>query len=205
MSGVAIYMEGGGPSPNGKAALRQGMDRFLRPLKDAARERSLFWKLVPCGSREETYRRFRNAVENTDSDETQILLVDSEALVTRTVRVHLQERDDWDLSFALEHTIHLMAQVMETWIVADPGALARYYGQGFNVGKLSKRQDLEQEPKTGIERALKDATRRTGKGVYHKIRHASELLKRLDPTRVKERCVHCARLFEELDRIIEAA
>ena len=205
MSGVAIYMEGGGPSPYGKAALRQGMDRFLRPLKETARERSLFWRLVPCGSREETYRRFRHAVENSDPDGTQILLVDSEALVTRTARAHLQERDDWDLSFALEHTIHLMAQVMETWIVADPDALARYYGQRFNVGKLPRRQNLEQESKASIERALKDATRRTGKGVYHKIKHARELLTRLDPTRVKKRCRHCKRLFEELERIIAAA
>ena len=203
--GVAIYMEGGGPGPDGKAALRQGMDRFLCPLKQAARRRSLFWKLVPCGSRGETCRRFKNAVNNAHPNETQILLVDSEALMTLPPQAHLQETDGWDLSFAREETIHLMVQVMETWIVADPEALARYYGQGFNVGKLPQQRDLEQEPKTSVENALKDATRRTGKGVYHKIRHASELLKRLDQARVKERCPHCKRLFEELDQIIEAA
>ena len=79
----------GGPSPNGKAALRQGMDRFLRPLKDAARERVA---LLEAGAMRFAGRR-PTAASGMPSripipTETQILLVDSEALVTRTVRVH---------------------------------------------------------------------------------------------------------------------
>ena len=45
MSGVEIYMEGGGDSRDGKAALRQGMDALLEPLKAAARSNALHWKL----------------------------------------------------------------------------------------------------------------------------------------------------------------
>ncbi len=101
--------------------------------------------------------------------------------------------------------IHLMVQFMETWIVADPQALAEYYGQGFHATRLPGRRNLEKEPKTSVERALREATRSTGKGVYHKIRHASELLKRLNRTRVVDRCRHCKRLFKVLDGIIEAA
>lgn len=203
--GIAIYMEGGGPGPAGKAALRQGMDRFLGPLKMAARRRSLSWKLMLCGSREATYRRFKNTGRTSDPSETQILLVDSEALVRLPPQAHLRDRDRWDLSFAREDTIHLMVQVMETWIVADPEALARYYGRDFKVGKLPRRPDLEQVPKASVQKALGEATKRTSKGVYHKIRHASALLKRLDQARVKDRCRHCKRLFEALDGIIEAA
>lgn len=204
--GVAIYMEGGGPGRSGRAALRQGMDHFLGPLKLAARRRSLSWKLVPCGSRSEAYRRFRNACENADPDETRILLVDAEAPVTLAPRAHLRERvgDRWDLGFASDDTVHLMVQLMETWLVADPVALADYYGRGFNAARLPERLDLEEEPKASVERALEEATRRTGKGAYHKIRHASELLKRLDQERVKARCRHCNRLFEALDGIFVA-
>ena len=57
MSGVAIYMEGGGDGKGAKAALRQGMDTLLHPLKAAVRTKDLHWKLVPCGGRNEVFRR----------------------------------------------------------------------------------------------------------------------------------------------------
>lgn len=55
MKHIAIYMEGGGDHKAGKAALRQGMDALLQPLKEIARSHALGWKLVPplqndCGS-----------------------------------------------------------------------------------------------------------------------------------------------------------
>ena len=196
-------MEGGGRG--NRRRLRVGMAAFLRPLAEAARGKLLPLVVVPCGSRESTFRRFRDSVNNADSHERQILLVDSETPVTLPARAHLRETAGWNLSFAPMHTIHLMVQVMETWILADPRALAEYYGQNFNVGRLPKRADLEQEPKTSVEKALKDATKRTGKGVYHKTKHASELLKLLNQRLVKERCRYCKRLFEALDGIIEAA
>ena len=203
LGGITILMEGGGRGR--KRDLRIGMGVFLQPLAEAARRKSLSFNVIPCGSRENTFRRFRDTVDNADPNETQILLVDSETLVTLPAPAHLRETDGWDLSFALEQTIHLMVQVMEAWIVADPKAVAQYYGQGFNLRKLPKRQALEQVPKTRVDKALKDATKRTGKGVYHKIRHAGELLMRLDRARVKERCRHCKRFFEALEGIIEAA
>ncbi len=207
MSGLVIYMEGGGCGRGGRAELRRGMSAFLRPLVEAASRKALRWGLVACGSRTEAYRRFRKAVEDAGPGEIKVLLVDAEELVTGGPRNHLSERkeDKWDLGFVSDAAIHLMVQVMETWIVADPEALARYYGRGFNSAKLPKRTNLEKEPKLRVANALKDATRQTGKGPYHKIRHASELLKRVSPARVKERCPHCKRLFEELHRIIEAA
>lgn len=202
MRSVAIYMEGGGPGRDGKVALRQGMDDFLGSLKKVARSKSLNWKLVACGSRNETYNRFKDAVSKADSDEIKILLVDAEELVAKAPRAHLQQRDKWDLSSVSDAAVHLMAQVMETWIVADPDALAEYYGQGFNSAKLPQRTDLEQVSKTRVESALKEATRRTQKGAYHKIKHAKALLRKLDARTVRSRCHHCERLFSELGRIL---
>ena len=98
-----------------------------------------------------------------------------------------------------------MAQTMETWIVSDSEALAGYYGQGFNENALSKRANLEEEPKADVERTLNRATERSGKGRYHKIRHASHLLRRTDAERVRKRCPHCRRLFDVVGRMMDAA
>ena len=97
-----------------------------------------------------------------------------------------------------------MVQTMETWIVADPEALRRYYGQGFHAGALPMRPNLEEEPKASVEDSLERATERTQKGRYDKIRHASELLQRMDAETVKTRCHHCRRLFDDLGQMIDA-
>ena len=204
MSGIAIYMEGGGEGNATKAALRQGMDTFLQPLKEAARDKALGWKLVCCGSRNEAFQRFQNAV-NSGDDVVNVLLVDAEGPVKNPARRHLQDRDEWDLSFTCEDTVHLMVQTMETWIVADAAALTSYYGKDFRANKLPKATNLETVPKTTVERSLDEATKSTQKGRYHKIRHASDLLKLIDVESVKERCAHCQRLFDEIGRIVDAA
>ena len=204
MSGVAIYMEGGGDRRDAKAAIRQGMDRLLQPLKDAARARALHWKLVPCGGRDEAFRRFRDAVGNGDNAIV-VLLVDAERPVSGAPHLHLQSWDEWNMDFADEDTIHLMVQTMETWIVADPYALSGYYKQNFNGNVLPRRTNLEEVAKADIERALERATEHTQKGRYHKIKHASDLLKQIDVERVKARCPHCARLFDKLGPMIDAA
>ena len=201
MSGIAIYMEGGGDGSGSRAALRQGMNAFLGPLREAARARAMGWKLVCCGSRNEAFRRFRDAVRH-DGQVLAVLLVDAEERVTRPVREHLQDRDGWNLSFTEEDQLHLMVQTMETWIVADPEALRAYYGQHFNETALSRGSDLEDMPKEDIARSLDRATERTRKGRYHKIGHARDLLKRIDVEKVKRRCSHCRRLFEVIGKVL---
>ena len=204
MSGVTIYMEGGGDSGSNKAAIRQGMDALLQPLKAAARAKALHWRLVPCGGRDKAFRGFRNAVNRGD-DAIILLLVDSEEPVTKAPCSHLQARDGWDIGFADEDAIHLMVQVMETWIVADPDALNRYYGQNFDRNVLPRGANLEEVTKGEVARVLDQATEHTTKGRYHKIRHASELLKRIDVEKVKVRCRHCKRLFDKLEQKINEA
>lgn len=117
MIGIAIYMEGGGDGKENRAALRQGMDTFLQPLKEAARNKALPWKLVCCGPRNEAFKRFIDAV-NSSADVVNILLVDAEGPVNQSARDHLQDRDGWNLRFIEEYTVHLMVQTMEAWIVA---------------------------------------------------------------------------------------
>jgi len=194
MTGVAIYMEGGGDSTASKAAIRQGMGEFLRGIRDRVRERRLTWKLVACGSRTSAHAAYTHAVQ-TQPQAFNILLVDSEGPMKGTPRDHLKARDGWNLD-GDEDAYHLMVQSMEAWIVADANALRRYYRQGFLENALPAAEDLETVAKTDVMRALAHATRGTQKGAYRKIDHASEILARVDPTQVMRRCGHCRRLFE---------
>ncbi|MDR2675925.1 MAG: hypothetical protein LBC18_13925, partial [Opitutaceae bacterium] len=60
---LRIYLEGGGDTADGRTKLRQGMDGFLKPLKDLARRQRWHWKLIPCKGRSETWDAFQNARE----------------------------------------------------------------------------------------------------------------------------------------------
>ena len=205
MRSISIYLEGGGDTAGTRAALRQGMDAFLQPMKQAARDKALLWKLIACGTRSEAYKGFRNAINDSEGDEVVVLLVDAEEPVNRLASDHLRNRDGWDLGLASDDIIHLMVQTMETWVVADPHTLSVYYGQGFRANVLPKAQNLETIPKSDIEQCLNEATRQTLKRTYHKIKHASDLLQRIDAGKVKKRCRHCRRLFENLEKMIKAA
>ena len=96
-----------------------------------------------------------------------------------------------------------MIQTMETWIVADTEALADYYGQNFRKSALPSTNDLEAISKTEIASALKRATQATQKEEYHKIRHASDLLKQIDSSKVRDRCPSCEKLFDDMIRAIQ--
>lgn len=165
------------------------------------------WNLVMCGSRRVAYDRFLHEV-STSSDEFVVLLVDSEEEVTSSATEHLAARrgDGWtNWSGATGRQVHLMVQTMETWLSADVEALRQYYGQGFNERALPKRQNLEMAPKQEVASGLRRATEKTQKGRYHKIRHAGELLARIDVEKVQSRCPHCRRLFDTLAEAIETA
>jgi hypothetical protein len=139
MSSIAIYLEGGGGGKDSKATLRVGLEAFLSPLKDAIRAKAWKWRLVCCGGRNAAFDGFQNAVRNGD-DTIVALLVDAEGPLNGPARAHLQFRDHWDLKSCSDDVIHLMVQAMEAWVVADPDALAAYYGQKFRNNALPKAQ-----------------------------------------------------------------
>jgi len=205
MTGVRIYLEGGGDFQDQKAQLRLGMDAFLASLKNQVRVKRWKWKLAPCGGRQNAFEAFQNARKFSVDGEIIVLLVDAEAPLTAATRaehLRLRQGDGWDLTGVPEETIHLMVETMETWIVADPQALAAYYGQQFNANALPPNINPEQVEKNSIENALKQATRATQKGTYQKIRHASDLLQRIDPQTVRKKCPNCDRLFQVLGVLI---
>ncbi len=95
-----------------------------------------------------------------------------------------------------------MVQTMEAWIVADPDALADFYGQNFQARALPQTANLETVPKREIANALKNATQGASKGEYHKIQHIQRLLSSLNPDKVRKRCPSCAWLFEFMRALI---
>lgn len=131
-------MEGGGDSKEGKARLREGMAEFFRKV---VAQKKPGWRIVACGSRNDAHDAFRNA-NRTSPENFNVLLVDSEEAVAqaRSPRNHLQQRDGWDLNGVNDDSIHLMIRVMETWIVADAGAVAEYYQQHFLKKRLADRR-----------------------------------------------------------------
>jgi hypothetical protein len=200
---LRIYLEGGGDQKEQKAGLRRGMTAFLDSLKRFAAEKSISLDVVVCGGRQKAYDKFRNAL-STDPSNLAVLLVDAEENVALLPRAHLANRDGWSLDGIDERSVHLMAQTMETWIVADAEAVRFYYDQGF-VSCLPKANDLEPITKSEILELLERATRHTQKGKYHKTRHAPDLLSLLDPVKVRHRCKFCDRLFSVLEDRLQQA
>lgn len=94
--------------------------------------------------------------------------------------------------------IFWMIQLMESWFLADPDALARYYTKDFRKDALRGNPRIEEIPKVEVEAKLKQATRETGKGRYHKTDHAPGILALLDPDRARHASPACNRLFDEL-------
>ena len=196
MKELWIFVEGGG-GKDSKDELRRAFSEFLKEPREAARGKGVHWRVVMCGSRDAAYKAFRNAARDL-RDASLFLLVDAEREVSGTPRQHLVARDPWDLSFASDEQCHLMAQVMESWFLADPDALARFYGQQFGARQIPTRKNVEEVPKAEVEAVLKSSTARTQKGEYHKIHHGAPLLESLDPKRVRARAPHCERLFQTL-------
>jgi len=214
MKAIAIYVEGGGNHPGPE--LRVGFDTLLRTQKAAAQARRLRWSMVLCGDRRATCDAFLDAVSK-EPEVVNVLLVDSEAPIAAQTgdanedaaarRRHLKTRDGWELDAVDADRIHLMVQCMEAWIVSDPEALSAFYGQHFKANALPVRHNLEEEPKQDLYDKLDKATsdKRLTKGSYGKIRHASELLKRIDPAKVAVRCPRFATFTHWLDATIAGA
>lgn len=201
---LVIFAEGGGEGPSGKAAFRAGLGQFFNPLRELARQRASRWRIVVCGGRDQALSAFKNEMLINPND-VSILLVDAESEVHSDVISHLRRRDGWDLSPQLQHRVFLMAQTMETWIIADVDTLSAFYGRDFNMRALPAIQrDLEAISKQEINASLAEATKRTKKGVYHKIRHAVPLLEGMSCEIVRHRCSHCDRFFTEVAHIIES-
>lgn len=196
MVSVKVFVEGGGPYAKRRTALacRQAFHLFFaKLLGDRPKPR-----IVASGSRDEAYHDFCRSLEN-DPDTFPILLVDSEDPVPagKTVRVHLQERDNWTATMPDEQ-VYLMVQCMEAWFLADIPAVVLYYHHEFDESALSGNPNIEAIPKRDVLNRLHNATKATNKRAYDKSKHGFEILGSIDPGRVRQRSSHADALFNFL-------
>ncbi len=206
VSEVRIYIEGGGDGKNTKALMRQGFSKFFKPLVEIAKTQKIKWDITICGSRNNAFRDFKNALKS-HPEAFNVLLVDAEASVTtQSPWEHLKFRDNWDAPPGIDDShCHLMVQTMEAWFISDMATLKTFYGKGFKENAISKNPNVEIIDKDSLEPSLKAATSPTTKGEYHKIKHASKLLELLDADKVRQASPYCHRLFTTLTTIMGAS
>ena len=201
---VRIYVEGGGDhNKDLPTRCRRGFSKFF----EKAGLKNRMPSVVACGGRHHAYISFRTSHENAGPNDLPILLVDSEAPVTRTdpwEHVRLRAGDGWQRpQGALQDQIHLMVEAMEAWFHADKEALQQYFGQGFRLTALRQQPDIDNIPKADLLSGMQMATRDClKKGEYSKGQHSFEILARIDPAKVRASSpLHAGRLLNVLDRV----
>jgi len=199
---VRVYVEGGGDRNKAlQTQCRKGFSEFLSKAGLKGRKPGI----VACGGRHRAYESFRTSHENAGPGDFPVLLVDSEAPVAEREDPwgHVKQRpgDGWERPRnALTDQLHFMVQAMEAWFYADKEVLQQYYGQGFRMGALSQRPDVENIPKADLLPGLERATKDCRKGEYSKAEHSFQILARVDPTKVRGASPHAARFLSILDR-----
>lgn len=181
---IRIYFEG-------DSALTPGFDAFLREIKEKARSRRCEFKLVATNGT--PVQDFHDAIK-THPEASNFLLMDSEDAITEPLPDLCTRKGLARLS----DSVFWMAQVMESWFLADTESLKQYYGDGFRRDVLQGNPSVEKIPKRDVLSKLKDATRGTRKSAYHKTAHAPHLLAKIDPESVKAAAPNCKRLFDAL-------
>jgi hypothetical protein len=87
-----------------------------------------------------------------------------------------------------------MIQEMESWFLSQPDILVNFYG--CDVTRKIPQKDAK-EIQNPAE-FLKEITKHTKKGKYHKVKHGVELLKKLNANKLEEYFVDFASLIENL-------
>jgi hypothetical protein len=177
-----LFIEGEPNTPNGD--LRQGFSKLLeKKLKGKLP------KMILGGGKSQTVDKFKN---NRLGGTKVLLLIDLDKSETE-IELDLKE---YGLLEQRENVFY-MVQEMECWFLSQPEILDKFYGLDNNKKKVSdkipKRKSIEF---SNPDEKLKEYTKNTKKGEYHKIKHAVELLKLLDSTKLESD-------FEEFKRLIK--
>lgn len=187
---VRVYVEGGGDHRGGELAT-QARQAFSTLIHEATGQKVA---VVACGGRSQTLDAWKTRCSLHPGD-VNLLLVDSEAPVRdgEDPVTHLRRLEAWEFPADVPRSrVHLMTQVMETWLIADPDALARVFGKHFDKSKLTSWPQLEAVAKDALFEALKKATTRKP---YAKGAHSFKVLAELDPARLQAACPSARRFF----------
>lgn len=193
---VFVYAEGGGEGALA-AEMRQAFAEFFCKTALGAVRRP---RVVPCGSRTDALASFTIAVGR---GRNALLLVDSEVPVDPLDHglpwVHLAKSDGWRRpESAADVDCHLMVQCMESWFLADWGAISGFFGQGFNA-RLKPVHPVESVATQDVYDLLAKATKACkAKNAYDKTSHSFKLLALISAEAVCAASPWAQRFIDEL-------
>jgi hypothetical protein len=190
-----LYLEGAGPRRAQQSQCRRAFAKFFEAAGVQNRP-----GVEPCGGRQEAFDSFRIALKAGVPSVLPMLLVDAEEPVAEghTTWQHLKARDGWNRPPGADDAqAFLMVQVMESWFLADPGALRRSFGPHFSDAPFRAWPALEAVPKQTVYEILEKAT--TGcKRAYQKGDESFDVLASMDPAKVEAACPHAKELLQRL-------
>lgn len=199
---LVVYMEGGG-----NTILNNKLRESLRSLLIRLGFENNLPRIVPCGSRSETFNKFRIALDAFNRNV--YLLVDSEDIVNDVEKTweHLKNRrgDKWDKpNGANDEHVFLMTTCMETWIVADVNNLKTCFGNCIKESKLPKQDNLESVNREEVQKSLANATEKCPTPLVKDTKgyaaRTYELLSSVNPNELKEKLPSFARMVRILNQ-----
>ena len=202
---IRLSIEGGAKGDS-RDKLRRGFLALLAPLKAQADSKRIRLDPVMCGNTQETHKHFE-VERRTHKKEPGVrcmLLVDADTKPSDLEKPweHAREQHHLDRGEAADCECHLMVMTMESWLLCDPEAIAKYYG--INQKALPPISQVEQMEGVQQIAALERATRDTTKGKYHKVRHAEDLLAKVDPEKLRKHSKSFKRFVQTLEDWIAA-
>jgi hypothetical protein len=196
---LTIFIEGGGDK---NRQLTNDMILAFTKFFEKSGLKGSMPKIKPCGSRQQTYKQFANAIS---LGKPAILLIDSESPVDDKYSVgdihhwdpwgHIRSRtdatgvkcDNWVI-IGDNTDCHFMVQMMESWFFADKQNLNMH---GFKSANIKDYPDIEQINKPNLIRYLAFSNINS----YSKGKNSFALLMTTDPYEVFKRSKWANRLI----------
>jgi Domain of unknown function (DUF4276) len=179
-----LFIEGIRNSPNGD--LMQGFSKLL-----AQKLKGKLPRIILGDGKNQAIDKFKNNRLECDKS---LLLIDLDR-ESSFIDADLQEHE---LTHQRENVFY-MVQEMEAWFLSQPSILDTFYGKDDN-GKLISEKLVKRKASEipNPDQLLEELTKNSKKRKYHKVKHAVELLKLLDASKLENEFPDFKRLIEYL-------
>lgn len=172
---VTVFIEGSSNDKNGN--LRQGFGKLFEQ-----KWKGHMPKIILGDDKHSTIRKFKG----DKGSKKKLLLIDLDANEdARADQIQELELDE-NLSF-------FMIQELESWFISQSELLNTYYGTDIK----SKIQGKDPKNISNPSGLLAQLTKKSQKGEYHKVKHATDLLKQLNLTNLEKS-------FDDVKLLIQA-
>jgi len=178
---LRIYFEG-------DVGLRQGFRRFLDGIYQAVGTRRCRVELVATNGT--PVQDFYDGLK-ANPHAWNVLLLDSDG-PANCPHDELCRGKKIDPSHS--GSVFWMVQIMESWFLADLGALRTYFGDRFPETAARGNPKVEQIPKADAMSRIENAAG----GKYHKVRDGGKLLALTDSEKVRKAAPNCDRMFSTI-------